>query len=131
MALSYHIDQSLGVIRVSRSHRPTFDEFKTFMEGLLADPAFRTGWPILEDRREDPGVPSRAEVEVMAAWIRVNAARLGHVRWAVVLAPSALAAFGMVRVGEFLTDRSGVTLRAFTSVEAASAWAHGAAAAES
>ena len=130
MALSYHIDKSLGVIRVSRTGRPTFDEFRSFMEGLLADSAFQTGWPILEDRREDLGVPSRSEVEVMAAWIRANAARLGQMRWAVVLPGSALAAFGMVRVGEFLTERSGVTLRAFTSVEAATAWALGGASAE-
>jgi hypothetical protein len=33
----------------------------------------------------------------------------------------------MVRVGEFLTDRCGVSLRAFTSIQTAGAWAAGAA----
>jgi hypothetical protein len=130
LALTYEIDSVLGLIEISRSHTPNFDEWRTFMETLLADERFRPGAAILEDRRAEKSVPSRAEVEITAAWIRANAARLGHNRWAVVLDPSALAAFGMVRVGEFLTERSGVALRAFTSAESARAWASGAALAE-
>lgn len=130
MALTFEIDHQLGLIVITRSHNPTFDEWRTFMEGLLADPQFRPGLAILEDRRGDRVVPSRNDVEIAAAWIRSNAARLGQNRWAVVLDPSSLAAFGMVRVGEFLTDRSGVSLRAFTSIDTARAWASGAALAE-
>ena len=130
MALTYAIDPRQKCVTITRSDNPTFDEWRGFMEGLLADPAFRPGFAIVEDRRADATVPSRAEVEVVAAWIRSNASRLGACRWAVVLEPSALAAYGMVRVGEFLTDRSGVSLRAFTGLETARAWASGAALAE-
>jgi hypothetical protein len=130
VALTFQIDPQLGLIVITRSHNPTFDEWRMFMEGLLADPQFRPGFAIIEDRRGDRAVPSRNEVEIGAAWIRANAPRLGQNRWAVVLDPTALAAFGMVRVGEFLTDRSGVSLRAFTSLDTAQAWAAGAALAE-
>jgi len=130
VALTFEIDPQLGLIVILRSHNPTFDEWRMFMEGLLTDPQFRPGFAIVEDRRGDRGVPSRNEVEIAAAWIRANATRLGQSRWAVVLDPTSLAAFGMVRVGEFLTDRSGVSLRAFTSIETARSWASGAALAE-
>lgn len=130
MALTFEIDPQLGLVLITRSHNPTFEEWRIFMEGLLTDPQFRPGFAIVDDRREDRVVPSRTEVEIAAAWIRMNATRLGHTRWAVVLDPTALASFGMVRVGEFLTDRSGVSLRAFTSIETARAWASGAALAE-
>ena len=130
MALTFEFDPQLELIVITRSHHPTFDEWRTFMEGLLNDTQFRPGLAIVEDRRGERGVPSRNEVEVAAAWIRSNASRLGHSRWAVVVDPTALAAFGMVRVGEFLTDRSGVSLRAFTSMETARSWATGAALAE-
>lgn len=130
MALSYEFDPQQGWVTITRSHHPTFEEWRDFMERLLGDARYRPGAVILEDRRGDRGVPSRNEVEIVSAWIRANAPRLGESRWAVILDPGALAAFGMVRVGEFLTDRSGVTLRAFTSPETARAWASGAALAE-
>jgi hypothetical protein len=130
LALTFEIDSQLALIVITRSHNPTFDEWRVFMEQLMADPQFRPGFAIIDDRRGDRAVPSRNDVEIAAAWIRANATRLGQNRWAVVLDPTALAAFGMVRVGEFLTDRSGVSLRAFTSLETARAWAAGAALAE-
>jgi hypothetical protein len=67
-------------------------------------------------------VPVRADVERFARWIHQHAAVLGRVRWAVVVQPSALAAFGMARVWEALTTGSGVTLRAFTDLQAAFEW---------
>lgn len=122
MALTFEIDPQLGLVDITRSHTPTFEEWRGFMEGVLSDKRFRPGLPILEDRRGERTVPTRNDVEVAAAWVRINAARLGPARWAIVLDPSALAAFGMVRVGEFLTDRSGVSLRAFTSIDSARLW---------
>jgi hypothetical protein len=130
VALTYQFDSQQGWVTITRSHHPTFEEWRAFMERLLGDPQYRPGATIVEDRREDRDVPSRNEVEIVSAWIRANATRLGESRWAVILDPGALAAFGMMRVGEFLTDRSGVTLRAFTSPETARAWASGAALAE-
>ncbi len=127
MSLTFEIDPQLSLIAITRSHNPTFDQWREFMEGLLSDARFRPGQAIIEDRRADRSVPTRNDVETAAAWVRINAARLGQIRWAVVLDPAALAAFGMVRVGEFLTDRSGVSMRAFTSIETARAWVTGAA----
>ena len=98
MALTFEIDLQLGLIAITRSHNPTFDEWRMFMEELLTDPQFRPGLAIVEDRRGDRTVPSRNDVEIGAAWIRTNATRVGQSRWAVVLDPTSLAALGMVVV---------------------------------
>ncbi len=123
MSLTYVIDPEKRVVVMTRTHHPTFEEWRHFMEGVLTDPQFVRGTAIVDDQRADPTVPSRSEVEVHAAWIRANVSRLGRIRWAVIVEPTALAAFGMVRVGEFLTDQCGVALRAFTNPEAGRAWA--------
>ena len=123
MALSYEIDPRVGFIEIRRSHNPTFDEWRGFMESLLADTRFTPGMSIVEDRRGVTDAPSRIEVEIAAAWVRANAARLGKSRWAIVVDPAAQAAYGMARVAEFLTDRSGVAQRPFTKVDEARAWA--------
>lgn len=125
MALTYEIDPRMGLIRLSRTHHPTFPEWRGFVESMLTDPAFEPGLAILDDRRADRVAPPRSEVEAAAAWLRANAARLGPIRWAIVLEPTAHAAYGMARAAELLADSSGVEWRVFTSLEAASAWAKG------
>jgi hypothetical protein len=123
VALTYEIDSRVGFIEITRSHNPTFDEWRQFMEGLLADARFTPGMSIVEDRRGVLDAPTRIEVEIAAAWIRANATRLGKSRWAIVVDPGSQAAYGMARVGEFLTERSGVAQRPFTHVDEARAWA--------
>jgi hypothetical protein len=123
MALSYEIDPHDGVVRLLRTHHPSFLEWRGLVESVLIDPAFTPGLAILDDRREDREAPPRAEVEAVAAWIRANADRLGSVRWAIVLDSSAKAAYGMARAAEFLAGTSGVMWRVFTSYEDARAWA--------
>jgi hypothetical protein len=123
LALTYVIEPRKGLALITRTHHPTFDEWRHFMEGVLGDPGFSPGIGIVDDQRLDPSVPSRNEVEVHAAWIRANSPRIGRIRWAVIVEPTALAAFGMARVGEFLTHQCGVTIRAFTDLDSGLAWA--------
>ena len=126
MALTYEIDPRDGVIRLIRTHHPSFAEWRGLVESMLTDPAFKPGLAILDDRREDRETPPRSEVEAVAAWIRANADRLGAIKWAIVLDASARAAFGMARAAELLADTSSVKWRVFTSYEDARAWATGA-----
>ena len=57
LALTYDIDPLLGLIRLSRTHHPTFAEWSGFLESVLMDPAFEPGLSILDDRREDRMAP--------------------------------------------------------------------------
>ena len=123
--LTYTIHPERSLIVVTRLRPADFDEWSQAMTALLTDPSFRSGLHIVEDSRAVAHVPSRTEVERFARWIHAHAPVLGPVRWAVVVQPSALAAFGMVRVGEALTAGSGITLRAFTDLQAAFAWVGG------
>jgi hypothetical protein len=122
VSLTYSIHPERSVIVVTRSHSASADEWECFMAQIMADPAFMPGLNLVDDSRAVTTVPSRADVERSAMWINDHAVSLGPARWAVVVAPSAPAAFGMVRVGEALTSGSGVTLRAFTDLSAAFAW---------
>jgi hypothetical protein len=122
VALTYSIHPERSLIVVTRSHRPSADEWERFMAQIMADPAFMPGFNMVDDSRAISAVPSRAEVERSARWINDHAVALGPARWAIVVAPSAPAAFGMVRVGEALTCGSGIMLRAFTDLSAAFAW---------
>ncbi len=103
------------------------DEWERFMAQIMSDPAFVRGLNLVDDSRAVTTVASRAEVERAAGWINNHAGELGPARWAIVVAPSALAAFGMVRVAEALTSGSGISLRPFTDLSAAYAWVNPAA----
>jgi hypothetical protein len=120
--ITYTIHPDRSLIVVTRLRRTTFDEWLQAITALLSDPSFRPGLHVVDDVRAVNTVPARADVERFARWIHDHAARLGAVRWAMVVPPSAHAQFGMARVGEALTAGSGVTLRAFTDLQAAFAW---------
>ena len=123
--LSYAIHPDRSLIVVTRLRPATFEEWSQAMSALLTDRSFTSGLHIVEDCRAVTNVPPRSEVERFARWIHDHAPLLGSVRWAVVVQPSALASFGMARVGEALTAGSGITLRAFTDLQAAFAWVSG------
>jgi hypothetical protein len=120
--LTYSIHPDRSLIVVTRMRPATFEQWSQSMTELLSDPSFASGLHLVDDSRAVSTVPVRADVERFARWIHQHAAVLGRVRWAVVVQPSALAAFGMARVGEALTTGSGVTLRAFTDLQEAFEW---------
>jgi hypothetical protein len=123
ITFAIHPDRSLVV--VTRLRRTTFEEWSGALTDLLSNPSFRPGFHVVEDARAVVAVPARADVERFARWIHDHASAFGAVRWAMVVPPSANAVFGMARVGEALTAGSGVTLRAFTDLQAAFAWVAG------
>jgi hypothetical protein len=123
LTYSIHADRSLIV--VTRLRPATFEEWSQVMTELLRDRSFKSGLHIVDDSRAVSAVPTRADVERVARWIYDHADALGPVRWAMVVQPSARAAFGMARVGEALTAGSGITVRAFTDLQAAMVWAGG------
>jgi hypothetical protein len=125
--ITYTIHPDRSVVVITRLRRMTFEEWQQAIAGVLADPGFKSGLHLVDDSRAVATVPPRADVERFARWIHDHATALGAVRWAMVVPPSAHAAFGMARVGEALTAGSGVTLRAFTDLQAAFAWVSGAA----
>lgn len=129
MALTYHIHSERSLVVVTRSERVGAEAWESFLSGVLADPAYERGFAILEDRRALPELPTRLEVERASRWIQDHGKALGPTRWAIVVAESSPAAFGMARVREALTSTGPVHVRAFTDYDSALAWtseaAHG------
>lgn len=125
MALSYHIHPDRALIVLTRTHDPGSDEWEAFLEHVLADPACEPGFGVLDDRREVREAPSRSQVERTARWMHDRSGLLGSTRWAIVVASSSPAAFGMARVSEALTSGLDVKVRAFTDCDSAIAWAEG------
>ena len=125
MASSYLIHSERSLVVIARTERIGSDEWEALMNAVLADPAFLRGYALVDDRRESADVPTRSDVERAARWIHDQSARLGAIRWAIVVNPASLAAFGMTRVVEALTSQTSVVVRAFTDLPAATAWATG------
>jgi hypothetical protein len=125
MAGTYSIHSKQSLVVITRTDRVGSEDWEIFMDRLLSDPAFQPGLHLVDDRRQVADTPQRSEVERAARWIQDHSARLGTIRWAIVVDPSSLAAFGMARVIEALTSRTPVTVRAHTDLPAAMAWAAG------
>ena len=123
MALTYHIHPERSLVVVTRTHRVGSEEWEAFLDQQIQDPALEPGFGLLDDRRAVSDTPTRRDVERAARWIQDHADKLGPMRWAIVVAASSPAAFGMARVGEALTSRTPVTVRAFIDYDTAFAWA--------
>jgi hypothetical protein len=125
MSERYTIHPERSLVVITRVHHVGTDEWAAFMTAVIEDPQFEPGFSLVDDRRDVRDVPRRQEVERAALWIQDHASRLGCMRWAIVVDPAALAAFGMARVVEALTSHTCVVVRASTDVVAATAWAAG------
>jgi hypothetical protein len=122
-ALSYSIDTMLGVVTLTFYAQPTFEEWRSVVQELLADPAYKPGTSILSDRRQLPDAKepvATATVHRMAEF--VGQAHREFRRWAVVVRPTQLGEYGMARMYGMLVERHNVLLRTFTDFDAAMTW---------
>jgi hypothetical protein len=125
-AFTYRIDRAASLVFLLYGTRqPTFEEWRKAMDALLKDPAFRTGMPIVSDRRRLTDAPTTAMIQMMAAYEHEHRDLFGACRWAVVTAPESRAEFGMARMSQAVLEggRSRITLRPFTDLDQAIRWA--------
>jgi hypothetical protein len=125
-AFTYRIDRAASLVfLIYGTRQPTFEEWRNAMDALLADPAFRTGMPIVSDRRLLHEAPATSVIQMMAAYEYEHRDRFGACRWAVVTDPEARAEFGMARMSQAMLEggRSRITLRPFTDLDQAIRWA--------
>jgi hypothetical protein len=125
-AFTYRIDRDPSVVfLIYGTRQPAFGEWKEAMDALLRDPAFRTGMPIVSDRRRLAEAPTTAMIQMMAAYEYEHRDRFGECRWAVATNPDARAEFGMARMSQAMLEggRSRITLRPFTDLNQAIRWA--------
>lgn len=122
MAVTYAIDGEAGIVRLTLSGKPTFQEWSRAVDALRADAAYRPGYHIISDRSGMDGPPTAGFVREVADYLRARPELRGG-RWAIV-APDP-AGYGMGRMTEALIQLSGVEARSFHTMGAAVAWLDG------
>jgi hypothetical protein len=123
---TYSIDLARGLIfLVYGEAQPGFAEWRDVMDDLQRDPHFRPGLHLVSDRRRLKEAPTTSTIQQMAQYVAARRATFGDCRWAIVTSAEAPAEYGMVRMASVLFQGagSGITLRPFTDMQDALAWA--------
>lgn len=108
-----------GLVRLETTDAWTIDEWKTAAEAFIADPGFRPGMGIVNDRRQ-ARAPTTQEVKAVVAFAQARSSGIGKARWAAVAADSAN--YGMSRMAQFLLEGTSVTLGVFRDPDDAETW---------
>ncbi len=128
MAFHYEIDLEHALVRVRGGPGASVAEWRRTMDALMREPGFRPGLDFLNDFRE-VGPPTTDDIRLVREYLVAHADALGAVSWAVVGADAA--SFGMTRMLEQLIEHAAgvaITVRGFSSPDAALAWLRGRAA---
>ncbi len=117
--LSYFIDPAAPLVRLLYHGAPSFEEWQQTMEAVLADPAYRPGFPFLVDRRfDEPASPEYVRRVIRFLWLHV--AKLAGSRWAIVTWTPA--SYGMARVKKAMAFDLPLPIEVFKDLEQAERW---------
>ena len=123
MAPSYSIDPVTGVVTFLYRIDPTFEEWRSTMEAVFADPRYRVGFHFLGDRRTIATPPDRAYIRRIVDWMNTQADKVRGARWATLV--STPASYGMGRVGQAMGEGGAVELGVFIDEAEARRWLTG------
>lgn len=117
--ISYSIDAAAGIVRLVYQGGPSFEQWRRTTETALADPAYRTGFSFLVDRRlDDAPSPEFVRRVLQFLWLRVS--DLAGSRWAIVT--RAPASYGMARVLKALGSDHPMPIEVFMDMKEAERW---------
>ena len=114
----YRIDAREGIVEISGPEAESPEEFEALVRAIVADPAFRSGFGFLRNRRDLPP-PQTTRVRRGADYLR-HLPALARSRWAFVVADPA--SYGMIRMGATLAETGGIDGRAFSDEAEARRW---------
>ena len=117
---AYRIDPNEGIVYIAGREIATLDEWTAFIDEILADPAYKPGFALISDRRDQHQVPHPGYARAMAEKLRERSGKLAGCRWAMVVNSSV--AYGLGRMIELTIETDGIDMRLFTDYEAAMAW---------
>jgi hypothetical protein len=124
--MTYDIDRDRGVVFIRFGERqPSLVEWRSVMDDILKNPAFRTGLAFVSDRRFVEGVPSTAMVRLMSGYAEEHRDEFGACRFAVVTPAEKPVQYGMTRMMQTTLEiaNSPLNLRLFTDMDEAIRWA--------
>lgn len=120
MPIAFAIDATAGIVTLTYTEAPSFDEWASTMDEVLQDPAFRPGYGLLLDRTRLTRAPDAEYIQQVVQYVRAHATRLGGGRVANLVSENA--AYGMARMAQTLLDRSPDTGQVFRDRAEALKW---------
>lgn len=120
MPLAFAIEATAGIVTLTYTGDPSFDEWASTMDEVLQDPAFRPGYGLLLDRTQLTRAPDAEYIQRVVQYMRTHAPQLGGGRVANLV--SSDVAYGMARMAQTLLDRSSGTGQVFRDRAEALKW---------
>ncbi|MEP6573605.1 MAG: hypothetical protein ABJD11_12950 [Gemmatimonadota bacterium] len=120
MAFEYQIVPGEGIVYLVVAAPTRIEDFRTIMDLILDDPAFRTGFGFFFDRKPTAEARSIDFVRGVLSYLDAHWAQIGRCRWAVLAAN--LADYGMGRLQEIRSEDGPVDIRVFTDRDEALRW---------
>jgi hypothetical protein len=108
-----------GVVFLESGEDATFPEWRQAIEGFLAHPGYRPGMGVIHDWRRLLKAPATPDIIARSSYVK-GIPPLKGTRWAFVV--GSLAAFGVARMAQILTEESSLELRVFRDMAQAEAW---------
>lgn len=120
MAITYTIDPGPGIVTLLYQSDPDFETWRSTMEAVFADPAFRAGMSFLGDRRAISHPPERDYLRSIIKYMGRQGARVEGSRWATLVATAE--DYGGVPLGQAFTEGDSIEVAVFTDPAAARRW---------
>jgi hypothetical protein len=99
---------------------PSFKVWRQTMMDVFADPEFETGFNFLSDRRSAFEPRSAEFIRAAVNFVKAHNKEIGSCKWATVV--STMAAFGMGRMAQILSEDLPTELQLFTDIDKARQW---------
>src|SRR5262245_30718676 len=97
---------------------PDIQLTRAAVEALLADPRLKAGYAVVSDWRQETAAPTAAYVQGFIDLLR-SVEQRGIRRWATVVPPDALVAYGVGRMTEANAELSALAYRVFRDYDEA------------
>jgi hypothetical protein len=120
VAVTYRIDPEERIVYMTTTGVTSLAEWRAAVQSILDDPAFRSGYNFLSDRREQTGVADTTFTRAAADFLKRLSETTGPFKWAAVSSSNAV--YGMTRMLSMIADGAGVTARSFRDYEEARLW---------
>ena len=121
----YVIDRASGIVTVFYAAPVNARRWEATMDRVLADPSAVRPYRFIGDRRAVSGAPSLNYVEGLVDYVRRHREQLRGTRWAHLVDPANMGAFGMARVIEAQSEPLGLDVEVFTDYQKAIGWLTG------
>ena len=118
------VQRQLLVVITWPAIEPNIHLTRATVEALLADPRLKPGYAVVSDWRQETAPPASDYIYQFIDLLR-TADRRGITRWATVIPPTSLAAYGVGRIGEAHADINHLLYRVFRDYDDAVRWARG------